>query len=155
LHQKKPFIRIIYIYMTQDYQNLFNLMTTPDPSDKLFIRIISQIRQKQKNLIIKKRLISIISGLSLIGSLIAFIPILNLIQIRLAESGFFKFFSLIFSDFKIVASYWQNYILSLLESLPILNLLALLIVILIFLKSLQFIIVNFKLIIPHKTATNH
>lgn len=51
-----------------------------------------------------------------------------------SEAG--SLFSLLFSDFNIVANYWHDYLLSLLQSLPVVSLLSLVILVWLMLTSL-------------------
>jgi len=83
--------------------------------------------------------LSVITGVGLA-------PVSKSVYINFAESGFFKFFSLIFSDFNAVMASWKNYLISLLETLPVMNLILLLAVFLIFLEALKFLAKNIKII---------
>jgi hypothetical protein len=60
-----------------------------------------------------------------------------MVQAGFSESGFFHFFSLLFSDFSVIASYWDNFIISLLETLPVIKLTLLFTAVLIFLEMLK------------------
>jgi len=103
--------------MEKDYKKLFMNLEDAKPSDELFEKIILRIGKEERMTVAKKRIIFfsfllIVSSFGLVYSFIA-------VQEALVNSGFFQFFSLIFSDFSIVATYWQNFLLTLLESLPV------------------------------------
>ncbi len=53
--------------------------------------------------------------------IVAAIPVVQGLVGEIAESGFFQFASLTFSDFQSVANAWQDYTLTLLESFPALR----------------------------------
>jgi hypothetical protein len=57
-------------------------------------------------------------------SLFAAILSLYRMQISVSENGLWSIFSLLFSDFEVVAAYWKSFIFSLVERLPLLSLIA-------------------------------
>ncbi|OGZ93266.1 MAG: hypothetical protein A2528_00535 [Candidatus Staskawiczbacteria bacterium RIFOXYD2_FULL_37_9] len=59
------------------------------------------------------------------------------------QSGFINFFSLIFSDFTVVRTYWQSFAMILLETLPALSLVLFLGVLLILLQSIKSLTKNY------------
>lgn len=115
---------------------------TVDPPLGLFDKIMSRIHGEQRLLAIKYRII--VFSISLVGSLIAFFPALQTVKTEFIESGFIQFFSLFFSDFSIVMTYWQSFVLTLLEALPAFGLVMLLTVVFIFLGSLRFLTKDIK-----------
>lgn len=121
---------------------LYNKTATPEPSDYLLDRIMARINKEQRLASIRRRLIlyALITGVSFAG----FVSAVNLTRNDLLSSGFLQFVLLIFSDFKIVASYSQNYFMSLLESFPATSLLLSLTTIFILLMSLKLIAQNVK-----------
>jgi hypothetical protein len=61
---------------------------------------------------------------ALVGSLMlaaaaALVPAWNFLASEAARSGFAAFVSLVFSDFSVVLTYWNDFALSLLDSLPV------------------------------------
>lgn len=131
MHQNASFIRIIY-YM--------------DNMDRLFEETMLRIRREKKLLTIKRRIV--IFSVIFIGSIIAFVPVFHSLEKSISESGFMQFLSLFFSDFKIVAIYWQSFALSLLETLPVLNLAIFLVVVLALLESVKFLAKDIKFFLP-------
>jgi uncharacterized membrane protein len=103
--------------MEKDYKKLFMNLEEVRPSDELFERIILRIGKEERMIVAKMRIVffSFLLIVSSFGFAYSFIATQN----ALVNSGFIQFFSLIFSDFSIVATYWQNFLLTLLESLPV------------------------------------
>ncbi len=102
--------------------------------DDLYDRITLKINREQK----KADLTRTIFYAGIFGlSLAALIPSFNLLKADAAASGFWEYFSLVFSDSAIIAKYWQNFSLSLLEVLPAMSLAAFLAVIFALLESLK------------------
>jgi len=79
-------------------------------------------------------------------SAVAFLPVLRIAAAEAAESGFFEFMSLMFSDSGAVLALWQNFLLALAESLPVVSLAALLIVTLVLFQSLKIISRDLKFV---------
>ncbi len=84
-----------------------------------------------------------------VGSLAAIIPALNTLITRFSESGFYDYFSLIFSDIGSVATAWKEFGLLLTESLPVMSITITLALVLIFFISIRYtvkqIIINNQL----------
>jgi len=137
----------------KDYEKLFIRLEPLQAPEELFGKIMERIHRQERLAALRKRLI--IFSIGLIASLAAFIPALRLMQQSLAESGFAQFFSLIFSDFGIVLTYWQNFALTLLESLPVLSVAAFLATIFIFLESLKFLVRDTKAIFATLETINN
>jgi hypothetical protein len=133
--------------MMKDYEKLFTYLNKPRPSDELFQKIMSGIHEKSnKSVLIKK--ITIFS-VSLIGSLSALISALILLGARFSESGFYQYISLMFSDFRIIASNWQDYAISLLQALPAFSIALVLISALWLISSAGYLVKNVRFL---KTA---
>jgi hypothetical protein len=109
----------------------------PEPPKELFGKIMNRIHREQRLIRIKQRIV--IFSVGALASLAAVFPAFQMLKAELASSGFFTFSSLLFSDFSIVAAYWQNFTLSLLETLPIMGLAAVLTATVIFLGSIKFL----------------
>ena len=73
-----------------------------------------------------------------LASLVAIIPVFEVLLKDLARSGFYEYFSLIFSDGSSVLSYWKEFTLSLAESLPVESMIFTLSLVFVFLLSLRF-----------------
>ena len=114
----------------------------PEPPKELFDKIMSRIHREQKLGRIKQRIV--IFSFGALVSLAAVFPAFQILKADLAASGFFTFSSLLFSDFAIVAAYWQNFALSLLETLPVMGLILFSAAILAFLGSIRFLTKNIR-----------
>jgi hypothetical protein len=106
--------------MHTGYDKLFSKIQPLEPPAGLGERIAMRIHEERLVLSIKRRLV--LFSLGLAASLVVLVFSFHSFQTGIASSGFSDFFSLLFSDFRIVTYYWDNYILSLLESLPIFSL---------------------------------
>jgi ABC-type phosphate/phosphonate transport system permease subunit len=138
--------------MHKNYEKLFAHLKPLEPPEGLFEKIVYCLREEQRFLNVKRRLV--IFSIGLIGSVAAFIPVFKMVRTEFVESGFIQFFSLLFSDFGIVISYWQNFAMTLLETLPITSLILLLAVVLVFLESLKSLVKNIKIIFTSKQLIN-
>lgn len=127
--------------MSKNYQKKF---ISPEPPAGLLEKIIYRIHEERRLLNFKRRIIFFSVGL--IGSIVALIPSFRALKGGLVESGFIKFLSLLFSDFGVVMTCWQNFALALLESLPTINIIVFLVVIFIFFGSLKFLVRDIKII---------
>jgi hypothetical protein len=101
--------------MSQDYEKLFSHLRQPKVPDSLLSGIITSIRRAERRRAAERLILFF--PLS-IGSLIALYFTFRSTWAASAESGFFSYLSLLFSDFQVVITHWQNYSLSLLETLP-------------------------------------
>lgn len=128
--------------MNQNYEKLFQYCSTPSAPEGLLDKIMDGISRQQRSFISKLKLA--IFSLGLVGSLTALFPVFKMVQSSMAETGFFQFVSLMFTDSQYVVSYWQNFTMSLLQSLPVINLAIFLAVIFIFLESLKFFVRNLR-----------
>ena len=121
--------------------------------EQLFERILMRIKEERRLIAVKRMLVA--SFVVMAGSVAAFIPIFNAARTGLYESGFINSLSLIFSDFGIVMSYWQNFALSLLETFPVLEVAGVLFVGAIFFLSVNFIVKSIQYILaPSKLIIN-
>lgn len=123
--------------MRKDYEKLFATLSPPELPEGLFDRVMKGI-QKEKKLMILKRRIALFS-IGFVGSFVAFFPTFKTLETNIYSSGFMQFSSLIFSDFKIIITYWQNFAMTLLETLPAINLAGFLTVLFVFFISLRFL----------------
>jgi len=130
--------------MIDNYEKLFNYIESPDLPLGLFSQVIGRLKREERLLHLKRR--ATILALGAIISALALIPAGQMVWAGFSESGFFQFFSLLFSDAGIVLTYWQSFGLSLLETLPAMSLIILLTVILAFVESLKSLIKDTKII---------
>jgi len=140
--------------MHKNDKKLFSYNKSPETPDDLFDKVILSIKKEEHRIAILKRRLAIFS-LGIIGSVVAFIPAVRMVQAGFSESGFSHFFSLLFSDFGIIATYWQNFMISLLETLPIIHLAILLAITFVFLGSLKFLARDLKFIFRAKQLTHN
>ena len=123
-----------------------------DPPTGLLEKILKRIHKEERLLLLRK---IIIFSVTLIGSFLAILPAFKMLFSDLGRSGFTNFFSLIFSDFSTVSTYWQSFSMVLLETLPVASLALFLFILLIFLQSAKSLTKNIKTIINNsRLATN-
>lgn len=107
-------------------------------------RILELIRAEERTALRKE--IFLVS-IGLLGSALAFFPLLQVARTGFVQSGFWELFSLLFSDVAAVTGYWQNFVFALLEALPAASMAALLVTFLVLWGSLQFLAHHIRLII--------
>lgn len=137
--------------MREDFKKLFSLTIPPEPPHGLFEKITNRIQKEQKMVSVRRH--AFVFALSALCSAVALVPIFQITQSGMKESGFMQFFSLLFSDFGIITANWQGYILTILETIPIMKFVALLAIILVFLESLKILTRDIK-IISHSKNNN-
>jgi len=113
-----------------------------EPPIGLFEKIINRIQREKRLFTIRQRIFIFSAGL--LGSLTAFLPVYQIVKAEFIQSGFFQFFSLIFSDFSVVIVYWQSFTLTLIESLPVMSLLAFLVVLFVLFESAKHLTRNIR-----------
>jgi hypothetical protein len=106
----------------------------------LLDRVLNRVHYEIDIMGVKKRIV-------LFAIMSLFLAVLFALAMRslwgqLNTSGFFYFFSLIFSDFKTVMSFWQSFALATIEAIPVFNLLWTLLVLLALFKSLELLLKN-------------
>lgn len=119
---------------------------------RLFNQIMLRIKTEQRKAILKRK-IAIFSSV-LVVSFAGLIPAFGMAWTGLADSGFIQLFSLVFSDTKIVMTYWQNFVFSLLESLPITGLMIIGISLLALLGAFKFLYKNIQVFQSSKQLIN-
>ena len=117
----------------------------------LLERILKRIHREERLLVFRK---VVIFSVMMVGSLVGFVPSLKMLLADFSQSGFINFFSLIFSDFTVVRTYWQSFAMILLETLPALSLVLFLGVLLILLQSIKSLTRNIIIIKNHNLALN-
>lgn len=127
--------------MSRNYNELFIHFKPAEPSDRLFSAILQRFQKEQRLSSVKR---SLLFFFVFIGSAAAIVPAFQITRASLIESGFIQFFALLFSDFKIVITDWQNFVFAILESLPAVSLAMFFVVVLIFLESFKGLLKNIK-----------
>lgn len=102
--------------MSDNYEKLFQNLERLEPSEKLRARILARIDFKIKRFATIRL---VFSALATTASLVAVIPSFQYATREFSQSGFYRYFSLIFSDSGAVIASWREFSLSLIESLPI------------------------------------
>lgn len=128
--------------MSEKLKQIFSAMSSIEPPDDLFDKIMNRINIEKRIIVVRRRIIlfSIIVAIS--GSALGFI--LPKAHNDLSISGSYAFFSLLFSDFDAVLKYWNNFILAFLESLPIISIIGFLGTAFLFFESLKIVIKDIK-----------
>ena len=108
-----------------------------NPEPELAFSILATITAQNKRVTqIKLWSLSFIGLVSLTG----LIPALQILLSDLSSSGFYEYFSLIFSDGGSMLSYWKDLGFSLAESLPIMSIVSILFLFFICFLSLKYLI---------------
>ena len=105
---------------------------------------MKRIHREERVLVWRK---VVLFSATLIASVIGLIPAFKMVSADFAQSGFFNFLSLIFSDFSAVAAYWRSFSLMLMETLPAISVAIFLAVLLTFLQSVRSLTKNVKIIV--------
>ena len=103
-----------------------------EPSRKLSEKILSAIAHEKQR---RARIHFVVFDFSCVTSAVAIIPAFQYALQEFSRTGFYEYFSLLFSDGGLLLSYWKEFSLSLIESLPLLGLTVLLVTIFALLKS--------------------
>lgn len=109
------------------------------PPTELLNKVFSRIKHEQKIARIKKIALFSIGTLS---SISVSIPMIISTVAEIQRSGFVYIFSLIFSDFQVVISIWDGFLLSVLETLPMVHFAILFMSIYVFLGSIKYLAKN-------------
>ena len=117
-----------------------------EPPKGLLEKILKRIRREERFLVFRR---TAIFSVMLIASLLGVVPSLKIVLTDFGQSGFINFFSLLFSDFHSVATYWQSFLMILLETLPAASLALFLFILLILLQSFKSLVKNIKIIKSH------
>ena len=120
------------------------MLKSVNPPKGLLENIIKRIHYEERVLVLRR---VVLFSTTLLASLVAFIPTFRLLVSDFSQSGFLRFFSLMFSDFSTVTTYWQSFTMVLLETLPFASLALFLAVLLTFLQSIKSLTKNVKTII--------
>jgi len=122
-----------------------------DPPAGLLETILKRIHREERLLVLRR---VILFSILLTGSVAGIFPAFSMLLSDFNQSGFLKFFSLMFSDFPAVATYWQSFTMVLLQALPILSLAVFLTILLTFLQSIKSLTKDIKIIKSHHLIVN-
>lgn len=117
------------------------MQISTDPRPQLLGIILEKIHKEERIFVIKHVVLFLII---FVCSIIGIVPAFNMLASDISSSGFNHFFSLIFSDFSSVTTYWQSFGMILLETLPAVSLALFLAVVLTFLESAKFLTKDIK-----------
>ena len=123
----------------KDNNQLFNII---EPKNELKKSIIGKIKALEMRNTINMVVFSSFISLASIASIVVFV--INIIN-DASKSGLSQYLSLLFSDGKLIASFWQTYVLSVVESLPIIPIAIVVASISIFVWSLNKFLENIKI----------
>lgn len=135
--------------MSDNYEKLFQNLERLEPSEKLRTCILTRIDFKKKRFVAIRLMFSVLVATA---SLVAVIPSFQYVAREFSQSGFYRYFSLIFSDSGAVIASRREFALSLIESLPVTEVAIFLVVIFVFLISAKLAIkninINYSLTLP-------
>lgn len=106
----------------------------------LLDRVLNRVHYEISLMAVKQRIV-LFSVSSLVLTVLAFFAFGSLWS-QLNNSGFFYFSGLIFSDFKVISSYWQTFVLATVQAIPVFSLLWSSLVLLALFKSLELLLKN-------------
>lgn len=122
-----------------------------EPPNGLLEKIMKRIHREERILVFKR---TALFSVTFIASVVGLYPALKMLISDFSQSGFFNFFSLMFSDFSVVTTYWQSFVMILLQTLPAVSLALFLAVLLTLFQSAVYLTKNVKIIINNNLATN-
>ncbi len=126
--------------MNTDWEKLLKI-TPIEPPEQLLRNILARIELKQRQEARTK--LALWGGLSL-ASFISIIPASLYAINEFGRSGFYQYFSLLFSDGGLTLIYWKEFSLSLAESVPVLAVATILSALFVFLESTLLAIKNIR-----------
>ena len=119
--------KLIKIFQEAKYKSDINL------TENIWQAIVSHEKYIVR---VKLWVFSVVGFVSLVG----LVPAFKMLSSDLTQSGFYKYFSLIFSNSELIISYWKELIFSLAESLPTISIIFTLSLVFIFFLSLKYLI---------------
>jgi len=117
--------KLTKVFQKAKYEEDFNL------SQNIWLAIM---KREKHNMRIKLWIFTLAG----IASLAGLVPAFKILSGDLVQSGFYEYFSLIFSDSGSVLSAWREFMFSLIESLPILSVIFTLSLVFVFFLSLRY-----------------
>ncbi|MGB8815673.1 MAG: hypothetical protein WCC74_00315 [Minisyncoccia bacterium] len=127
--------------MKNDYKNLFGKLGGQEVPLSLYSDIIFKLEKAKFE---KARNGLMIEGTFVVTSFIAIFPIFMNVIKGFSSSGFWQYFSLLFTDSGVVLSNWKVFATSLLESAPFYEMTILLVVVFVLLESTKFAFKNLE-----------
>ena len=115
---------------------------TVAPPENLYFAVISRIGSEKKKTAMRQ---IIYTGVAILLSVFAFVEAFFVMLGSLARSGFYNYFSLIFSDGFALASSWKDFVFSLVESFSFFEFFILLSLVFVVLVSIRLIVKNMKI----------
>jgi len=119
--------RLTKMFQKAKYEENFNL------GKNIWLTVI---KREKRNTQIKLWIFTLAGITSLVGLVSAF----KILSSDLAQSGFYEYLSLAFSDSGLILSAWREFVFSLAESLPVLSVVFTLSLIFIFFLSLKYVL---------------
>jgi len=116
---------------------------SPEPPAYLLGKILKRIHKEERLLVLRR---VVLFSITFMCSVVAFFPVLNMLLSDFKQTGFLNFLSLGFSDFSVVATYWQSFTMVLLQTLPALSIALFLAILLVFLQSIKSLYKDIKII---------
>ena len=110
-----------------------------EPPERLYLGILARIESEKRRI---ARIRLAFFGVVAAASLAAIIPSFQYAAREFAQSGFYEYLFLLFSDSGAVLASWREFALSLAESLPITEITIFLIMVFVFLVSAKLAIKN-------------
>jgi hypothetical protein len=117
--------------------------------ENLLAKIMTRIQREKKIRQLRRRLI--LFSFAAVSSAFTLASAFNALKAEITQSGIMSYFSLLFSDFGIVISLWQEFCLSVLEILPVMAISIFLSAFFVFLISLKFLIKEYEQIFSIKS----
>lgn len=138
--------------MHDDYKKLFSHLPEKKVPEWLVGDAMLQINAKKKKSAVYMR-IFLFGSMSFIAS-IALVLVSREFYSEFSQSGFLQFISLLFSDARVVATYWQDFLMSLAESLPVFATVGILGSAFLFLFSMRQLLLNIRATMRTNFITN-
>ena len=127
--------------MNKKSDNLFSILGSKEIPSDLYEKIVFKIEKAS----IRKAKISLFyQGLLAVVSFASIFPVFIGVIKGFSQSGFWQYFSLIFTDGGIVLSNWKVFLTSLLESAPFYEMTFFLIIVFVLLESAKFASGNYR-----------
>jgi hypothetical protein len=130
--------------MLKDFENFFSMIDHPTPPPDLLRGILSRIESEKEAMAVRNKIfwLSIFSFASLLVVAFSWLNFQN----AASESGLFQLVSLMFTDFSVMISHYQDFLISVTEALPILAIVGLLAGTLIFVESFLTLLRNARFV---------
>ncbi|MFA7685509.1 MAG: hypothetical protein WCX95_01775 [Candidatus Gracilibacteria bacterium] len=139
--------------MQKNYKNLFVNIPEINPPSFLQGKILDRIAGAKMR---RVRVILTAFSLIIVVGIASIVPALQYVSQSFSKSGFYSYFSLIFSDGGSIVAYWQEFLLSLADTLPVMGIIVLFSIIFMVLLALRFVAKNSKYIhLPIKFINQH